>query len=225
MPNFSNNNPDYWAKLADPKNLPAVASADEWMKAIKRHNAGGTGGGGAAGGGGQPKTYRSPDGKVTYDQYGRRLDSLGHVAYGDGPLVRRGGGGGGGGGGGAVAAVDPVYNYPVSAITGQPLPLTPSLPLNIPFVDQSFATPGIAGPGQAPVTWPELNDAMMQRALAYYNAALPWVQTNINAYQNQRDYGEAQRRFNLEFPQRQAEAGFAAAGRAQLPNARFVSYR
>lgn len=223
MPNFSNNNPDYWAKLADPKNLPAVASADEWMKAIKRHNAGGTGGGSAAaaGGGGQPRTFRSSDGKVTYDQYGRRLDSLGHVAYGGG-----GGNSSGGGGGGASLPGGAVpYNYPVSAITGQPLPLAPSLPMEIPFVDPSFATPGIAGIGQAPVAWPELNDAMMQRALAYYNAALPWVQTNINAYQNQRDFGEASRRFNLEFPQRQAEAGFAAAGRAQLPAARYVSYR
>lgn len=224
MPNFSNNNPDYWAKLADPKNLPAVASADAWMDAIKRHAkppvAGGGGGGGASS---QPKTYRSPDGKVTFDQYGRRLDSLGHVAYGGG-----GGGSSSGGGGGGAAAVPtaaPAYNYPVSAITGQPLPLAPSLPLDIPFVDPSFATPGIAGPGQAPVAWPELSDAMMQRALAYYNAALPWVQTNINAYQNQRDYGEARRRFDLEFPQRQAEAGFAAAGRAQLPAARYVSYR
>jgi len=225
MPNFSNSDPSYWARLADPKNLPSVASADDWMKAIRNSAAAQHAVNAAANAGAshQPTTYRSSDGRVTFDQYGRRLDSLGHVAYGDGPLRRRGGGGGGGGG--AVAAVDPVYNYPVSAITGQPLPLAPSLPLNIPFVDQSFATPGIAGPGQAPVTWPELNDAMMQRALAYYNAALPWVQTNINAYQNQRDYGEAQRRFNLEFPQRQAEAGFAAAGRAQLPNARFVSYR
>jgi len=224
MPNFSNNNPDYWAKLADPKNLPAVASADAWMDAIKRHAkspvAGGGGGGGASS---QPKTYRSPDGKVTFDQYGRRLDSLGHVAYGGG-----GGGGSSSGGGGGAAAVPgaaPAYNYPVSAITGQPLPLAPSLPLDIPFVDPSFATPGIAGPGQAPVAWPELSDAMMQRALAYYNAALPWVQTNINAYQNQRDFGETRRRFDLEFPQRQAEAGFAAAGRAQLPAARYVSYR
>lgn len=222
MPNFSNSDPSYWARLADPKNLPYVASADDWMKAINASRQRALAAQGAAPS--TPTVTRSSDGRVTYNSRGQRLDSLGHVAYGDGPLVRRGGSGGGGGGG-AVAAVDPVYNYPVSAITGQPLPLTPSLPLNIPFVDQSFATPGIAGPGQAPVTWPELNDAMMQRALAYYNAALPWVQTNINAYQNQRDYGEAQRRFNLEFPQRQAEAGFAAAGRAQLPNARFVSYR
>lgn len=221
MPNFSNNNPDYWAKLADPKNLPAVASADEWMKAIKRHAKPPVGGGGGASS--QPKTYRSPDGKVTFDQYGRRLDSLGHVAYGGGGGGSSGGSSGGGGAslpGGAVP-----YNYPVSAITGQPLPLAPSLPMEIPFVDPSFATPGIAGPGQAPVAWPELNDAMMQRALAYYNAALPWVQTNINAYQNQRDFGETRRRFDLEFPQRQAEAGFAAAGRAQLPAARYVSYR
>lgn len=222
MPNFSNNNPDYWAKLADPKNLPAVASADSWMEAIKRHKAAGQGGGGGGSSApSQPQTFKSSDGLVTFDRYGRRLDSLGNVAYG-------GGGGGRGGGasaGSAVAAAPAAYNYPVSAITGQPLPLAPSLPMEIPFVDPSFANPGIAGPGQAPVAWPELSDAMMQRALAYYNAALPWVQTNINAYQNQRDFGEATRRFNLEFPQRQAEAGFAAAGRAQLPAARYVSYR
>lgn len=217
MPNFSNNNQDYWKQLADPRNLPAVASADAWMDAIKRSKGAG-GGGNRAAASSEPKTFRSSDGKVTYDQYGRRLDSLGNVAYG-------GGGGGGQSAGSAVAAAPVAYNYPVSAITGQPLPLAPSLPMEIPFVDPSFATPGIAGPGQAPVAWPELNDAMMQRALAYYNASLPWVQTNINAYQNQRDFGEATRRFNLEFPQRQAEAGFAAAGRAQLPAARYVSYR
>jgi hypothetical protein len=217
VPNFANNNPDYWAKLADPKNLPAVAAADSWMDAIKRHAATnkGSGGGGAAST--QPKITRSPDGLVSYDQYGRRLDSLGHVAYGGGSNASTYPG--------ALPGAAPAYNYPVSAITGQPLPLAPSLPMEIPFVDPSFATPGIAGPGQAPVAWPELSDAMMQRALAYYNAALPWVQTNINAYQSQRDFGEARRRFDLEFPQRQAEAGYAAAGRAQLPAARYVSYR
>jgi len=223
MPNFSSSDPNYWAKLADPKNLPSVASANDWMNAIRNSAAAQHAVNAAANAGAshQPTTYQSSDGRVTFDQYGRRLDSLGHVAYGDGPLRRRGGGGGGGGGG----MVDPGYSYPVSAITGQPLPLAPDVPMTIPFVDQSFATPGIAGPGQAPVAWPQLSDAMVQRALAYYNAALPWVQTNVNAYQNQRDYNEAQRRFNLEFPQRQAEAGFAAAGRAQLPNARYVNYR
>ena len=231
MPNFSNSDPNYWAQLANPKNLPSVASANDWMNAIRNSvahqaaaNAGGAGSGQHA-----PQTYRSSDGLVTYNARGQRLDSLGHVAYGDGPLVRRGGHGGGGGGaagGGAVNPADPsTYNYPVSAITGLPLPLPPDAPMTIPFVDQSFANPGIAGLGQAPVAWPGLSDAMVQRAMAYYNTALPWVQTNINAYQNQRDYGEAQRRFNLEFPQRQAEAGFAAAGRAQLPNARYVNYR
>ncbi len=226
MPNFSNSDPSYWAKLADPKNLPSVASADDWMKAINasRQQALAAQGGGAAQH--SPQVYRSSDGLVTYNSRGQRLDSLGHIAYGDGPLRRRGGGGGGGGGAPTPVAGSGGYGaYPVSAITGQPLPLPVSAPMTIPFVDQAFASPGIAGPGQAPVTWPELNDAMMQRALAYYNAALPWVQTNINAYQNQRDFGETQRRFNLEFPQRQAEAGFAAAGRAQLPNARYVSYR
>lgn len=230
MPNFSSSDPSYWAKLADPKNLPSVASANDWMNAIRNSAAAQHAVNAAAGGNAhsQPTTYRSSDGLVTYNSRGQRLDSLGHVAYGDGPLRRRGGGGGGGApavGGGGGGMVDPGYSYPVSAITGQPLPLAPDVPMTIPFVDQSFATPGIAGPGQAPVAWPQLSDAMVQRALAYYNAALPWVQTNVNAYQNQRDYNEAQRRFNLEFPQRQAEAGFAAAGRAQLPNARYVNYR
>lgn len=48
-----------------------------------------------AGGGRPVATYRSADGLVTYDQYGRRLDSNGNVARGFYPSSSGGGGGGG----------------------------------------------------------------------------------------------------------------------------------
>ncbi len=47
-----------------------------------------------AGGGRPVATYRSADGLVTYDQYGRRLDSNGNVARGFYPSSSGGGGGG-----------------------------------------------------------------------------------------------------------------------------------
>lgn len=85
-----------------------------------------------------------------------------------------------------------------------------------------FANLGIPAPTANPQIWQGLSPQQQQAALNYYNTVLPFAQLNQNAFQYQNDFSEAQRRFQLELAQRQQEAGFNAAGRAQLPNRRFI---
>lgn len=85
-----------------------------------------------------------------------------------------------------------------------------------------FATLGLPGPGANPQIWQGLNDQQRQAALNYYNTVLPFAQLNQNAFQYQNDFGEAQRRFQLELALRQREGAFNAAGRASLPSRRFI---
>jgi hypothetical protein len=145
------------------------------------------------------------------------LDSLGNVA--------RGGGGGGGGWGGVPAGLPPEPMIPIDQTTGLPINLPANEPTNLGWLPQEYNPLMFPNPGATPLAWPGLDDAQVQRTLAYYNAALPWAQFHQNAYQYDNDFNETVRRFDLEFPQRQREAAFQVAGRAQLPNARFISYR
>ena len=230
----------------------------------------------------EPRTFRSRDGRVTYNERGQRLDSHGNVARRTNRSRRRDArnrarereslptSGEEGGNGPAVVPGAPNAALPASPLQlpwlafqngqtpqfgvnpGQPPPATqfgvnpgqppPAPQFGVNPVDPNgfpvnqpptgiptggtggnpFATLGIPGPGQGVNPWAGLDDNQLNRALAYWNAVLPYAQFNQNAFQNQRDFSETVRRFGLEFPQRQREAAFNAAGRAQLPNQRFI---
>lgn len=115
-------------------------------------------------------------------------------------------------------------NVPTSQITGTELPIPGPATVTPPQLTPQFGLPSVAFPSTGFLPSPDLTDQQYQRFLAYNTSvALPYLQFQQNAQDSSRDFLEAQRRFNLEFPHRQRVDAFNVAGRARLPQPRFLS--
>lgn len=180
---------------------------------------------------GQPSQYNSARGPATqmapnapgYDRPNVTLNPLGYQpawsdylnpdgSYHVNPLYGQSGGYGAGAPGQSGPAPLRPVNY---AFDSGSTPWTnPSgANLNAPF----------ASGAQNPVPWAGTSDADFQRALAFYNSQLPYLQMTQNAYQYGNDFNEAKRRWESEFPWTQKRDAYSIAGAAYLPSARFLS--
>jgi len=148
---------------------------------------------------------RSADGKVSYNRFGQRVDSLGNVAR---PSS----------GAQAAAVVAPPSLYPTfpGAVAPQlqgPLPQSPWPQLNAgPRVP---ANP-FPNPQAGLYPWPNLDDAQYARSLDYYASLFPWA-----------EFGESNRRFDSEFGEtqrnnryNQARTNLEISGRYAAPISR-----
>lgn len=149
---------------------------------------------------------------VTFDRFGRRLDSLGNLAFGSG--------GGSGVPGDALVSGAPITQQNflredgtfdwvgyANTQTQEPrffVPTNEGQNITLPFLQGTgFELPSSAAP------------------LFDLNTA----QFLVNSSNNQRDFNETERRFNLEFPEGQRQANLAAFGRSFAPGGQFLSVR
>lgn len=123
---------------------------------------------------------------------------------------------------GVQSTANPVAN--ISALTGTPIPVPGPQTVTPPQLRPEFGLPGVAFPSTGFVPSPDLNDSQYQRFLAYVSTVgLPFLQFQQNAQDSNRDFNEAQRRFDAEFPHRQRVDFANVFGRTRLPQPRFLS--
>lgn len=137
----------------------------------------------------------------------------------------------GGGGGGAAATgttTTPVAMPTAPAYPGQGMDwLTWQTLGGQPAANVGGGVNPFPNPGDGFVPWSNLDDAGVQRNLAYWNSALPWQQFAQNNYQYGNDFVESKRRFDEQFAEtknnnlfNQKATAWGTAARGYLPNAR-----
>lgn len=148
--------------------------------------------------------FVSPDGLISYDRYGRRLDSLGNVAY-----PNYGGGGGTAASGSPATAIPAGYGSTAEfarslfGVTGNTNYTLPN------FFDAQGKPQASSLPVPNPV---DLGTVDPQR--------LQFLQNSAQYYN---DFNEAQRQFNENLDWKKIADAYAAASRAVLPDSRFNS--